>query len=101
MSFQAPWVLLLLLLLPALFWWQRRARHRAAVTFSSLRALRRGPVSWRLRLRPLLPGLRLLCLALLILALARPRRGTVLAEIATEGIAIEESPTPEQPAEAS
>jgi len=89
MSLQAPWVLLLLLLLPALVWWELRRNSRAAVTFSSLRSLRHGPVSWRLRLRPLLLGLRLLCLALLITALARPRQGTVLAEISTEGIAIE------------
>lgn len=89
MSLQAPWVLLLLLLLPALLWWERRRSHRAAVTFSSLRTLRHGPVSWRLRLRPLLLGLRVLGLALLIAAVARPRKGTVLAEISTEGIAIE------------
>jgi Ca-activated chloride channel homolog len=32
---------------------------------------------------------RLVCLALLIIALARPRKGTVLSEISTEGVAIE------------
>jgi Ca-activated chloride channel family protein len=32
---------------------------------------------------------RLLCVALLVVALARPRKGTVLSEISTEGVAIE------------
>jgi len=46
-------------------------------------------ISWRIRCRPLLTIARLLCVALLIVALARPRRGTVLSEISTEGVAIE------------
>jgi len=59
------------------------------VRFPSLVDMRSCPVSWRLRLRPLLVVVRLLCVALLILALARPRKCTVLSEISTEGIAIE------------
>jgi Ca-activated chloride channel family protein len=46
-------------------------------------------ISWRIRFRPLLTIARLLCVALLIVALARPRKGTVLSEISTEGVAIE------------
>ena len=89
MEFQSPWILLLLLLLPILaFRMLRKGRH-AAVRFPSLVNVRRCHVSWRQRLRPLLPALRLLCLALLIVALARPRKGTVLSEISTEGVAIE------------
>jgi len=89
MDFQAPMVLLLLLALPALGFWQMRKRRSAAVRFSSLNTLKKNPVSWRVRLRPLLIVLRLLCLACIIVALARPRKGTVLSEISTEGIAIE------------
>jgi Ca-activated chloride channel family protein len=59
------------------------------VKFPSLIDMKNCPISWRLRLRPLLVVARLLCLALLILALARPRKGTVLSEISTEGVAIE------------
>jgi Ca-activated chloride channel family protein len=59
------------------------------VKFPSLVDMKHCPVSWRLRLRPILVVLRLLCLALLILALARPRKGTVLSEVSTEGVAIE------------
>jgi Ca-activated chloride channel family protein len=47
------------------------------------------PVSWRLRLRFLLGIARILCVGLLIVGIARPRKGTVLSEISTEGVAIE------------
>ena len=89
MELYSPWALLLLLTLPFVGWLMLRKKRGAAVKFPSLVDMRNCPVSWRLRLRPLLVVARLLCLALLILALARPRKGTVLSEISTEGIAIE------------
>jgi Ca-activated chloride channel family protein len=70
-------------------WLMLRKKSTAAVTFSSLNAVRDCPVSWRARLRPLLVVARLVCLVLLIIALARPRKGTVLSETSTEGVAIE------------
>jgi Ca-activated chloride channel family protein len=89
MEWYSPWALLLLLVLPVLGYFMLRGRRAAAVRFPSLVDMRHCPVSWRLRLRPVLVALRLLCLALLILALARPRKGTVLSEVSTQGIAIE------------
>jgi len=89
MEFYSPWILLLLLLLPLLAYLTLRKGRRAAVRFPSLVDVRRCHVTWRQRLQPLLPALRLMCLALLIVALARPRKGTVLSEISTEGVAIE------------
>ncbi len=89
MEWYSPWALLLLLMLPVLGYFMLRRRRGAAVRFPSLVDMRNCPVSWRLRLRPLLVVARLLCLALLILALARPRKGTVLSEVSTEGVAIE------------
>jgi Ca-activated chloride channel homolog len=89
MQLYSPLALLLLLLLPVLGWIMMRKKRTAAVTFSSLNAVRDCPVSWRVRLRPLLVVAQLVCLALLIIALARPRKGTVLSEISTEGVAIE------------
>jgi Ca-activated chloride channel family protein len=89
MEWYSPWALLLLLVLPFLGYFMLRRRRGAAVRFPSLVDMRNCPVSWRLRLRPLLVAARLLCLALLILALARPRKGTVLSEISTEGVALE------------
>ncbi len=89
MQLYSPWALLLLLTLPFLGYFLLRRKRRAAVKFPSVADLRRCPVSWRLRLRPILVVARLLCLALLILALARPRKGTSIAQVSTEGVAIE------------
>lgn len=89
MQLYSPWVLLLLLLLPVLAFLGLRKKRSATVRFPSLSNIRNCPVSLRLRLRPLLKILRLTCIALLIVALARPRKGTVLSEISTEGVAIE------------
>ncbi|MBN2021024.1 MAG: VWA domain-containing protein [Sedimentisphaerales bacterium] len=89
MQLYSSWILLLLLIIPVLGWLGFRKKNTAAVTFSSLNAVQNCPVSLRLRLRPLLVFARLACLALLIIALARPRKGTVLSEISAEGVAIE------------
>ena len=89
MQWYTPWAFVLLLALPFLGYVLLRQKRTAAVKFPSLIDMRNCPVSWRLRLRPALVAVRLLCLALLILALARPRKGTVLDEVSTEGVAIE------------
>lgn len=89
MEWYSPWALLLLPVLPFLGYLMLRKKRGAAVRFPSLVDMRNCPVSWRLRLRPLLVVARLLVVASLILALARPRKGTVLSEVSTEGIAIE------------
>jgi Ca-activated chloride channel family protein len=89
MQLYSPWALLLLLMLPLVGYLLLRKKRGAAVKFPSLVDMRHCPISWRLRLRPVMVVARLLCLALLILALARPRKGTVLSEISTEGVAIE------------
>ena len=90
MQLYSPWVLLLLFVLPVLAYLMLGHRRSAAVKFASLGDIKKCPTSWRLRLRPLLlTAGRVLCLGLLIVALARPRKGTVLSEISTEGVAIE------------
>ena len=90
MQLYSPWVLLLFLIVAVLAYLRIRRRTTAAVKFPSLSDIKTCPVSWRLRLRPLLTAARLLCLGLLILALARPRgEKTILSEISTEGVAIE------------
>jgi Ca-activated chloride channel family protein len=89
MQLYSRWVLLLLLIVPILAYLGLRKKRGAAVRFSSLRDIRRCPVSLRLRLRPILNVARYICIVLLIIALARPRKGTVLSEISTEGVAIE------------
>ena len=89
MQLYSPWAFLLFLLLPALAYPALNKKHSAAVKFPSLVDIRNCHLSWRLRLRPLLKLVRLICLVLLIVALARPRKGTVISEISTEGVAIE------------
>ncbi len=89
MNFSSPWILLLFLVLPLMVYLMLRRKGTAAVRFASLTELQNCPASWRLRFRPFLAVIRILCLALLIIALAGPRREIELTEISTEGVAIE------------
>ena len=89
MQLYSPWALMLLLVLPAMAYLMLRKKRTAAVRFPSLVDVKSCALSWRIRLRPSLMVARLVCVALLIVALARPRKGTVLSEISTEGVAIE------------
>lgn len=89
MEFQSPWSLLLLLAVPVMVYFQMRWKRVAAVRFSTLTELRKCPVSWRVKFRPTLLIARYVCLILLIIAIARPRKGTTLSEISTEGVVIE------------
>ena len=89
MQLYSPWALILLLVLPVMAYLMLRRKGTAAVRFPSLVDMKSCLVSWRIRFRPLLTIARLLCVTLLIVALARPRKGTVLSEISTEGVAIE------------
>lgn len=88
------WVLLPLYLLWILLWgvlpWLRRRRGRgeAALRFSTVENLKRLEPSWSLRLRRLVRGLRLITLALLVLAMARPQTGRKLTTVTTQGVDI-------------
>lgn len=89
-EFQYPWVLLGLLLVPLLallyFFVLHRKRY-PSVRLSNLSAFPTS--SWRGKLKMyLLPSLRLLALALLIIALARPQKINKKEEIKGEGIDI-------------
>jgi Ca-activated chloride channel family protein len=87
--FADPWILLLLLAVPALALFVLRfrvdGRSIAVGTVSPARLARR---TWRVRLEPALAWLRLVAVALLIVALARPQRGEAVAESEGEGIDI-------------
>lgn len=89
MQLYSPWILLLLFVLPFMAYLLIGKKRTAAVRFPSLTDIKTCPVSWRLRFRPLLTAARILCLGLLIVSLARPRKGTDIEEISTEGVAIE------------
>ncbi len=86
LQFASPLWLLLLLLLP-LWWIIARRRKPAAIVFSRVATLARGPRAGRTLAR-LLAVLRNLALASGIIALARPRSGAHAETSTSEGINI-------------
>lgn len=90
-EFANPWLLLLLAMLPllALYYWRAGRRAKPAAMQYAATSLTRGlGQSWKLSLRPILPVLRLLTLALLVLGLARPQMVQGQETIHGEGIEI-------------
>jgi Ca-activated chloride channel family protein len=85
----SPWVLLLLLLTPLAGYLMLRRGGRARLRFSSLRDAKRAGSSWRIMLRSLLVVVRMVCIVLLVVALARPREGSKIQKISTKGVALE------------
>ena len=85
-EFASPWWLLLLLLLP-LWWLIARRRRPAAIVFSRVAVLARGPHAGRTLAR-MLALLRNLALACGVVALARPRCGARAETSTSEGINI-------------
>jgi Ca-activated chloride channel family protein len=90
MTFAQPGFLLLLLTLPVAAWLQftRARRAESRLVYSDLSLLADSRPSLRARLRGVLPPLRLLAVALLILALARPQRLSPRREYEGQGIDI-------------
>ncbi|GAB4365506.1 MAG: VWA domain-containing protein [Calditrichia bacterium] len=88
--FANPEYLFLLVLIPLLgyYHWRRRQKMSAQVKFSTLKHMRKVPITFRQRLRKYFYVLRLIIIALIILGLARPQSGTRQQEITTEGIDI-------------
>ncbi len=88
--FVDPYYLLLLLLLPPFVWWYaaRAERTLGAVRYSAVDRLRRGGRRGTGRWRHVPFGLRLLALALLLVAFARPQTGVTAENVATDGIDI-------------
>jgi len=89
-TFANPFFLFLLLLLPLLVWWYLRTHKKRATTirYSNLDLLRTLPKPSSYLSRHLQFGLRMLALALVIVALARPQSGHTEEEVTTEGIDI-------------
>ncbi len=83
------WWLLALAFLPVIWWrWLARQPH-SAVRFSSIKPLQFQGAGWAVRGRHLLPLLRTLSIGLLVVCLARPRKGNEQTQIYAEGIAIQ------------
>ena len=98
MFFADLWFLGLLIplyLLWALAWFalgplERRVRFfsPSSIRFSSTARLRRLKPSWTLRVRPFVLGLRLIAVALLVVAMGRPQTGKEHTEVVTQGVDI-------------
>ncbi len=89
-TFANPALLVLLLLIPVLIYWylKKYNNQKASFRVSSLEGIRNLPASWKSRLRPVLIILRILVIALLIVAIARPRTSSVTENLNSEGIDI-------------
>jgi len=91
-QFAAPWILLLVILVPSLLaarhiWAQRRTRP-ATMQHTGTHLAAGLPRSWRITWRPLLTGLRLLTIAMALLALARPQIVQGKETISGDGVEI-------------
>lgn len=88
LEFHSPELLWLLLLLPLLAILRGKVGRNAALVFSSVALARKVSGKTRTRAGAFLFFLRLLALAVLIVALARPQLGTGHAEVESSGIDI-------------
>lgn len=86
LQFHTPWILLALLLLPVWWWWRRR-RQPPAIVFSRVGLLAKGPLAGSWISRAII-GLRVLALAGLVIAMARPRVAGRSEQSNSEGINI-------------
>jgi Ca-activated chloride channel family protein len=90
MHFANPWFLLLLLLIPLVVWRYLRGLRsgEGSLRFASTIALEGVRPPWTVRIRHFLFAGKILAMILLIIAMARPQRGTEEEEILTEGVDI-------------
>lgn len=86
LEFANPGILWLLLALPLLAIWLGRRGQAAAVQYSSVETVRRLGVSRRTRAGAFLTTLRLLALAFVIVALARPQAVERSTEVEASGV---------------
>lgn len=86
--FEDPWLLTLLVLVPLMIFYDWKKIGSSQVRFSSVRTFEQLKPSFSLVLRKGLVFLRVLAMALFIMALARPQSGVKSTEISTEGIDI-------------
>lgn len=89
LQWRYPWVLAGLLLLVPLWWLWTRPSRRTVLRYSSLETLTQAGASRGLGWRVLLPQLRSVALAALIVACARPQRADQSSRVFAEGIAIQ------------
>ncbi len=98
MRFESPWMLALLAFAPLAWWWMRRAGWSRAgvrsgggggVPLPTLTAVGRLPATWRVHALALVPLLRALAVALVVVALARPQFGQGRIVTSVDAVAIQ------------
>lgn len=89
-TFAYPWILYFLILIPlmALWYWFRGRKLQTSINYSSLNIFSGLKPTWRERLKYLPNILRMLAVALLIIALARPQNFQSGENVYSEGIDI-------------
>jgi Ca-activated chloride channel family protein len=90
-QFATPWLLSLIIIIPLLaarYFLLRKGTLPATIKYTKTNLMRGLPTSWRVRLRSLLFGLRLVSIALVVLALARPQFVQGRETISGEGVEI-------------
>jgi Ca-activated chloride channel family protein len=88
LRFAHPWILLGLAIVPALAWWLWSKNRSTALQYSDLRLVRGLPRSMRLQMRLLPSILKLLALALLVIAAARPQTSRQTEIVRGKGVDI-------------
>jgi Ca-activated chloride channel family protein len=88
MIFQSPLYLLLLFLLPLFWWLVRRKKNTASIRFSAAELIRQPKPGLKVVLLENLMILRMVAIALVIIALARPQKPVVHQRIYKQGIDI-------------
>lgn len=89
--FESPWFLGLLLLVPLLAAWPVLAKEwlrPAGLHYADVTLAAKSSRSWRITMRPLLKVLRLLAVAFIIVAIARPQTGQAREIVRGEGVDI-------------
>lgn len=86
LRFATPWALALLLLLLPLGYVLLRRSTKAAIAVGTLADAAPARRTWRVRFEPALPAARLLAVALLVVAIARPQRGVAAGSSSGQGI---------------
>jgi len=89
MRFASPWAFMLLGLIPLLLALHLGRLRVGALRFPTVKAASAAGRSWRVRLRHTVLALRILCLILVVVALARPQMGKERVVERTKGVAIE------------
>lgn len=88
-TFAHPWFFGLFLVIPFMVWWHMRRRNDSpALRLTTTSGIDPRKAGGRARLRPLLLVLRVLCLAALTVALARPQSSNTTENVDSEGIDI-------------